>query len=94
MQVVLALSIGSTTLVSSRMRGKLGGLYNTAESFGNCIGPAGFANMYAWSISSSGWASAYDWIDYHFVFYASALVLTVCAVLAWRTLTHENMMKT
>eukprot|EP00752_Nemacystus_decipiens_P005837 g5273.t1 len=92
--VVLALSIGSTTLVSPGMRGKLGGLYNTAESFGNCVGPAGFATVYAWSISSSGRASAYGWIDYHLVFYASALVLLVCASLAWRTLTHERMMKT
>lgn len=72
------------------MRGKFGGLYNTVESFGNCIGPAGFAILYAWSISPSGSASKFGWVDYHFVFFTSAAILVVCAVLAWRTLTHEN----
>eukprot|EP00752_Nemacystus_decipiens_P004106 g3756.t1 len=91
--VKLALAIGSTTMVPSRMRGKLGGMFNTAESVGRFIGPAGFAVAYAWSISTSGSASAYGWVNHNFVFYTSAVVLSLCAALAWPTLTAENLMK-
>lgn len=75
------------------MRGKLGGMYNTVESLGRCIGPAGFANAYAWSISSSGFASACAWVNHNFVFYMSAVVLALCAALARPVCTAENLMK-
>lgn len=69
-QVVLALSIGSTTLASSGTGGKLGGPYiqNRGQLRKLCRAgrPAGFATMYAWSISPSGLASSYEWFDYHF----------------------------
>ncbi|CAM9674916.1 unnamed protein product [Ectocarpus sp. 6 AP-2014] len=91
--VDLALSIGSTTLVPSNMRGKLGGLFNTAESLGRFIGPAGYAIVYAWSVSPSTLDAFGGWVDYRFVFYASAAALALVAALAWRTLTTENLMK-
>ncbi|CAB1097633.1 unnamed protein product [Ectocarpus sp. CCAP 1310/34] len=90
--ITLALSLGSTTLVPSRMRGKLGGLYNTAESLGRFCGPVGYATTYAWSVSPSTLEAFGGWVDYHFVFYLSALALVVVGVMAWRTLTVENLM--
>ncbi|CAN0090137.1 unnamed protein product [Ectocarpus sp. 4 AP-2014] len=91
--VTLAMSVGSTTLVPSRMRGKLGGLYNMAESLGRFLGPAGFAVSYAWSVSPSSSAAGLDWVNFRFVFWASAVLLAMCAVLAWPTLTAENLMQ-
>lgn len=87
------MAIGSTTLVPSETRGKLGGLFNMAESLGRFLGPAGCAIGYAWSISPSGSSSAYGWVNHSFVFRASAIALALCAVLAWSTLTAENLMK-
>ncbi|CAM9645936.1 unnamed protein product [Ectocarpus fasciculatus] len=91
--VCLALYIGSTTLVPSNMRGKLSGLFSTAESLGRFIGPAGYAIVYAWCVSPSTLAAFGGWVDYRFVFYASAAALASVSVLAWRTLTTENLMK-
>ncbi|CAN0329539.1 unnamed protein product [Pylaiella littoralis] len=90
--VNIALSIGSTTLVPTYMRGKLGGLYNTAESLGRCMGPAGFAVTYAWSISPSARDAYGGWVNYRFVFCASAVILAFCTVLAWGSLTDKNLM--
>ena len=58
-----------------------------AENLGRFLGPAGFAVTYAWSISPSGIQ------NHHFVFFASAALLALCAVLAWPTLTAENLIK-
>ena len=93
MQVSLALEIGSTSLVSTNMRGKLGGLFNTAESLGRFLGPAGYSVTYAWSVSISTLQAYGGWVDYRFVFYASAVVIAVMGTLAWNTLTIENLMK-
>lgn len=93
MKVNLALALGSTTLVSSNLRGKLGGLVSAVESFGRSLAPASFAIAYAWSISPSGSASAYGLVDHNFVFLASAAVFALCGVLAWPTLTAENLMR-
>lgn len=71
----------------------MGGLYNTAESLGRFLGPAGFATMYAWSISSTGSASALDWVNYRFVFCVMSGLMVGCAALAWRALTEESLMK-
>ena len=79
--------MASTTIVDSGMRGTLGGLFNTSESLGRFLGPVGFATMFAWSISPS----SYDWVEHHFVFIVAALSTALYAVLAWGTLTHENM---
>ncbi|CAN0329264.1 unnamed protein product, partial [Pylaiella littoralis] len=89
--VNLVLTIGSTTLVPNHMRGKLGGLFNTAESLGRFLGPAGYAITYAWSISPSTHEAYGGWVDYRFVFYASAAALAVVAVTAWGTLTLETL---
>ncbi|CAN0297475.1 unnamed protein product [Ectocarpus sp. 12 AP-2014] len=67
------------------MRGKLGGLFYTAESLGRFSSAASFSVMYAWSVSSS----SYGWVDHHFVFYVFALALALATALAWRTLTAE-----
>eukprot|EP00752_Nemacystus_decipiens_P004783 g4354.t1 len=83
----LALSVGSTTLVASDMRGKLGGLYNMFESVGRFLGPAGFATTYAWSVSPS----SPDLVNFRFVFYAAAAILAAGAILAWGTMTTENL---
>lgn len=71
----------------------MGGLFNMCESLGRFLGPAGFAVTYAWSISSTGVAGEHDWINYRFVFYSSSVILALCAALAWRALTEENLMK-
>lgn len=87
-QVTLTLVIASTNMVRADMRGKLAGLYNAAESFGCFLGPVGSANLFAWSISPA----TYSWVDHHFVFVAAALSLVVVTILAWSTLTEENIM--
>lgn len=91
-QISLALSLGSTTLVPSRMRGKLGGLYNTAESLGRFSGPVGYSTTYAWSVSPSALEAFGGWIDYHLVFCVSALALVLAGVVSWKTMTLENLM--
>lgn len=75
-------------MVRSDMRGKMAGLYNMTESLGRFLGPAGFATMFAWSIAPN----SYDWVDYHFVFLLAAFSMAFVSVLAWGTITHENMM--
>eukprot|EP00752_Nemacystus_decipiens_P006569 g5915.t1 len=91
--VNLGLTIGSSTLGSSRTRGKLCGLVITAESFGRFVSPAVFATIYAWSISPSGSTSAHRLVDHNFAFYVLAAILAMCALLAWPTLTAEKMAK-
>lgn len=91
MQVNLVLIIGSTTLVPTHMRGKLGGLFNTGESLGRFLGPAGYAVTYAWSISPPIREAYGGWVDYRFVFYASAGVLVVVVVTAWSTITLDTL---
>ncbi|CAM9968097.1 unnamed protein product [Ectocarpus sp. 12 AP-2014] len=81
----IALSVASTNIVPAAMRGKLGGLFYTAESLGRFSSAASFSVMYAWSVSSS----SYGWVDHHFVFYVFALALALATALAWRTLTAE-----
>ena len=65
-------------MVSPQQRGLFSGVYNTAESLGRCLGPAGLANMYAFSVSRP--AEELVWMDYHFVFYASAVAIMLVAV--------------
>lgn len=50
-QVSIALAVASTSVVPSSVRGKLSGLYGTAESFGRFTGAVGFAILFAWSVS-------------------------------------------
>lgn len=88
-QVMLLLTVASTSIVPQHERGKLGGLLMTAEGLGRFIGPAGFSSLFAWSISPS----AYRWVDYHFVFILYATVFAVIAGLTWATLTLDNMTK-
>ncbi|CAB1097986.1 unnamed protein product [Ectocarpus sp. CCAP 1310/34] len=83
--VGIALAVASTDIVSSRLRGKLSGLYGTAESFGRFASAVGSAVLFAWSISSDN----LGWVDHRFVFYSSALALGVATVVAWRTLPAE-----
>ncbi|CAN0157818.1 unnamed protein product [Ectocarpus sp. 8 AP-2014] len=50
--VGIALAVASTSIVPSRLRGKLSGLYGTAESFGRFASAIGSAVLFAGSISS------------------------------------------
>lgn len=84
-KVSIALAVASTSIVPSRFRGKLSGLYGTAESFGRFTSAVGFPVLFAWSISSDN----LGWVDHRFVFYSSALALGVATVVAWRTLPAE-----
>ncbi|CAM9510449.1 unnamed protein product, partial [Pylaiella littoralis] len=79
--VMLALTVASTSIVPSRQRGAFGGLFMTAESLGRFMGPAGFSNMYAWSISPP----ARGWVDRRFVFFLAAAIMALVSALAWRT---------
>ncbi|CAM9142011.1 unnamed protein product [Ectocarpus fasciculatus] len=85
--VGMTLSVASTSIVPSSLRGKLSGLYHMAECSGRFIGAIGFAAMFAWSITPHSTPRA--WIDHHFTFYAFALGLSVVSVLARQTLTPE-----
>lgn len=67
------------------MRGKLSGLYNTAESLGRFSAAVVFPVTYAWSISPSG----FGWVDHRLVFYVFGLALALGTVVAWRTLTAD-----
>ena len=87
-QVNLSLTIASTTMVHSEMLGKLAGLYNMSESLGRFMGPAGFATVFAWSISTS----SPHWVDCRFVFWAAAAAMALVAFVAWGTLTQEKVM--
>ena len=87
--MTISLSVASTSIVRSDVRGKMGGLFNMTESFGRFLGPVGFATVFAWSISPF----SYDWIDHRFVFFAAAITMAIVAVLAWGTITHEHVMK-
>ena len=86
---MIALTVGVTTIVSGHQRGKLSGLYSTAESLGRCLGPVTYAILFAWSISSS----APGWVDHRFVFYLCAVVMLGVTALSWSTLTAENLMQ-
>ncbi|CAN0354461.1 unnamed protein product [Ascophyllum nodosum] len=83
--IVIALAIASTNIVPPHHRGKLSGVYNTAESLGRLIGPVAYSTTYALSISRSALEIAF--MDYHFVFYASAALMALLTGLAWRTMT-------
>lgn len=83
----MSLSVASTSVVPSSLRGKLSGLYHMAESCGRFVGAIGFAAMFAWSISPH--STPHAWVDHHFAFYAFALALSVVSVLARRTLTPD-----
>ena len=75
-------------MVRADMRGKLSGMFNMASSFGRAIGPAGFAVIFAWSISPS----AYDWVGHEFLFFMAALAMALVSAMAWRTITEETTM--
>ncbi|CAM9276164.1 unnamed protein product [Ascophyllum nodosum] len=85
--VMIALTVGTTCVVPVHQRGKLSGLYSTAENFGRFLGPVSYAIMFAWSISDS----APRWVDHCFVFYQCAAVMLGVTVLSWNTLTSENL---
>eukprot|EP00903_Cladosiphon_okamuranus_P012516 g11720.t1 len=76
----IALSVVSTNIVPAAMRGKLGGLFYSAESLGRFSSAASFSVMYAWSVSSS----SYGWVNHGFVFYVFALALAILTTIAWR----------
>ena len=80
------LTIATTTVVPRQQRGKFSGLYITAESLGRCMGPASFSTLFAWSI----YPSARDWVDYHFVFILSAVVMAGTLALSWNSFGYLN----
>lgn len=65
-------------MVRARMRGRLAGIYNMAESFGCAFGPVGSSTVFAWSIADS----SYDGVGYKFIFLAAALSMALVAALA------------
>ncbi|CAM9109587.1 unnamed protein product [Ectocarpus sp. 8 AP-2014] len=83
--VSITLTVASTSIVPSRLRGKLSGLYSSAGSLGRFTSAVGFAVLFAWSISSDNLGL----IDHRFVFYSCALALGVATIVAWRTLPAE-----
>lgn len=88
-QVMLALTVASTTIVPQHQRGKLSGLFMTSESLGRFTGPASFSNVYAWSISPS----APGWVDHRFVFFLPAAIMAAVVALGWHTFTAETLAK-
>lgn len=43
--------------------------------------------MFAWSISTS----SPGWVDHKFVFFGTAFSMVIVSILAWTTITDENM---
>lgn len=84
-----SITIASTSLVGTERRGKLSGLVMTCESFGRFLGPAGFSNLYAWSISH--YASSLPLVNYQFVFFIPAICFAAALPLGWKTLSAENL---
>lgn len=70
-------------MVPSGMRGKFGGLYNTTENLGSPLDPAGFAILFAWSISTS----SPSWVNYQFAFLVAAFIKGLVTLLAWAMIT-------
>ncbi|CAN0447881.1 unnamed protein product, partial [Ascophyllum nodosum] len=89
--VMIALNVASTSIVNADHRGKLAGLYNTSESLGRFVGPVMYSTTYALSISP--WTQNHPWMDYHFVFYVTAVMMALLAVVGWKTLTPEVLVK-
>lgn len=86
-QIMLALTVASTSIVPQHQRGKLSGLFMTSESLGRFMGPASFSNLFAWSISPS----APGWVDHRFVFFLPAAIMAAVAALGWHTFTEETL---
>lgn len=86
-QINLALVVASTSMVPDKMRARLGGLFNMAESVGRFLGPAGYATIFAWSVSPS----AYDWVGHRFVFYMSAIAIVVVTAVGWKSLALDRL---
>ena len=80
------LTVASTSVVPQQQRGKLSGMFNTAESLGRFMGPASFSIMFAWSISPS----ARGWVDFHLVFILPAVVMAAILALSWNSFHHLN----
>ncbi|CAM9917810.1 unnamed protein product [Sphacelaria rigidula] len=85
----VGIMLASTNPVPPRLRGKLSGLILMAESVGRTVGPAGWAIMFAWSVSASGKNSPVG--GFRFVFTVSAILMGVVAVMGWKALTEESM---
>lgn len=79
-----AMTVSSTTVVSADRRGKMTGLVMTAESFGRFMGPAGFAVVYAWSISPA--VERIPFMNFRFIFFVPALAYLTCGIVGWRSL--------
>lgn len=88
-QMDVGIMLASTNPVPPRLRGKLSGLILMAESVGRTVGPAGWAIMFAWSVSASGKNSPVG--GFRFVFTVSAILMGVVAVMGWKALTEESM---
>ena len=88
---MIALNVASTSIVNADHRGKLAGLYNTSENLGRFVGPVMYSTTYALSISP--WTQNHPWMDYHFVFYVTAVMMALLAVVGWKTLTPEVLVK-
>lgn len=98
-QVLIVMTVASINSFPPQHRGKLSGLYNTAENLGRFVGPVGYSSIFAMSISRLARGgevedeSQMSWLDHHFVFYASAVMLTLLAGVGWRALTSEVLEK-
>lgn len=91
-KIAVGMILASTSPVPPHVRGQLSGLYLMSQSLGRTIGPAAWATMYAWSVSTAPTGGALiPLVDYRFVFNISALLMGVVGVMVRRTLTTETM---
>ncbi|CAM9838758.1 unnamed protein product [Ectocarpus sp. 8 AP-2014] len=79
-----AMNLASANAVPVPMRGKIGGIFAVASSFGRVIGPAGLCTLLAWSLQSSNML-----LDYHAVFVVEMVLMSVMFVLGRNVLTLE-----
>ncbi|CAB1117157.1 unnamed protein product [Ectocarpus sp. CCAP 1310/34] len=82
--VETAMNLASANAVPVPMRGKMGGIFAVASSFGRVIGPAGLCTLLAWSLQSSNVL-----MDYHAVFVVEMVLMSVMFVLGRNVLTLE-----
>lgn len=63
-------------------------MFSTASSLGRLVGPIGYGTTFAYSISPSAQEAGFL-VDFHLVFYVSAVITAGAAVLSFCVLTSE-----
>lgn len=80
------MALVTNNLVDASRRATVNGLSMTLGSLAKAAGPTTFSTVFAWSISGSDHALP---LDYHLVFYCSAVGMAFVAYVGWNVITQE-----